>query len=352
VVEEAPVAAAAATAETDATAAEVVTEELTDADVRSSNEDFTTTVTGTAAPQTETTTQNRDKGLSNFEKALLLGLGAVVVGSVLNNGDEVVSNSGDRVVVQRGDELRVLKNDDVLLRQPGSEIATETFSDGSTRTTITRADGTQIVTIRSNDGRVLRRARVMPDGSQVALFDDTVAFAPVDVTTLPAAAPQQVAMSSASDSALRDALLANLLSQPDRTFSLDQVREIRQVRTLAPQVELDTVTFASGSAAIDPSQAEQLGTLGRAISAIVVDNPNTVFLIEGHTDAVGAASYNLALSDRRAETVALALTEYFGVPPENLITQGYGEEFLKIDTQADERANRRAAVRNITSLLR
>jgi outer membrane protein OmpA-like peptidoglycan-associated protein len=74
-------------------------------------------------------------------------------------------------------------------------------------------------------------------------------------------------------------------------------------------------------------------------------------LVEGHTDAVGDAGYNLSLSDRRAETVALALSQYFQVPPENLVTQGYGEQFLKIQTEAGERANRRAAVRNISELL-
>jgi outer membrane protein OmpA-like peptidoglycan-associated protein len=39
------------------------------------------------------------------------------------------------------------------------------------------------------------------------------------------------------------------------------------------------------------------------------------------------------------------------VPPENLVTQGYGEQFLKINTQTPERANRRVALRRITSLL-
>ena len=37
-----------------------------------------------------------------------------------------------------------------------------------------------------------------------------------------------------------------------------------------------------------------------------------------------------ALSDRRAESVALAMTEYFGVPPENMIVQGYGESELRV----------------------
>ncbi|MCZ7675646.1 MAG: OmpA family protein [Roseovarius sp.] len=74
-------------------------------------------------------------------------------------------------------------------------------------------------------------------------------------------------------------------------------------------------------------------------------------MVEGHTDAVGRASYNLALSDRRAESVALALTEYFDVPPENMVVQGYGESNLKVLTPGPERENRRATVRRITPLL-
>ena len=60
---------------------------------------------------------------------------------------------------------------------------------------------------------------------------------------------------------------------------------------------------------------------------------------------------NLALSDRRAETVALALTEYFDIPPENMVIQGSGESELRIDPQASESRNRRVAVRIITPLL-
>jgi outer membrane protein OmpA-like peptidoglycan-associated protein len=45
------------------------------------------------------------------------------------------------------------------------------------------------------------------------------------------------------------------------------------------------------------------------------------------------------------------LTNQFGVPAENLTTQGYGKQFLKIPTDGPERANRRVAVRRITPLL-
>jgi outer membrane protein OmpA-like peptidoglycan-associated protein len=67
---------------------------------------------------------------------------------------------------------------------------------------------------------------------------------------------------------------------------------------------------------------------------------------------VGSEYANLLLSDRRAEAVAVMLSSNFDIPPENLITQGYGEQFLKIDTPHAERENRRVAIRRITELVR
>ena len=49
--------------------------------------------------------------------------------------------------------------------------------------------------------------------------------------------------------------------------------------------------------------------------------------------------------------MAVALTEQFQVPPENLTTQGYGEEQLKVQTDGPEEQNRRVLVRNIAPLL-
>jgi outer membrane protein OmpA-like peptidoglycan-associated protein len=350
--QEAPVESAAALADLDdaPVAEDVVIEQetLTEQDVRSSTEEFANSVNAAPAPAVQGSS-DRD-GLSNFQKALIVGLGAVVVGSLLRNGDQVVSNSGDRVVVQRGDNFVVLKDDDVLLRQPGSQVETQTFNDGSTRSIVTRDDGTRVITIRGADGTVQRRARVLADGTQVELFNDTAGSAPVVVSTLP---PAPVAFAQGGNVlTLREALAARNRADIGRSFSLNQIRTIPEVRNLAPAVDLDRLTFASGSAAIDPAQTAALTDLGIAMVGIISNDPSQVFLVEGHTDAVGSAAFNLALSDRRAETVALALTEFFGVPPENLITQGYGERFLKVPTLQAERANRRVAIRNVTSLLR
>jgi len=348
-------AEAAAAADSGEAKADVVVEEITEEDTRASSEEFSTAVTGDTSAEANTQAKkDDDDGLSKFEKALLVGIGAVAVGSILNNGSKVVSNSGDRLVVEdpNGD-LRVLKDDDALVRQAGDEVRRETFNDGSSRTTVIKPNGSKIVTILGRDGTVLRRINVDPQGNEYVLFDDTQAEERIVVNELPQVRPQANTLASQqNEEALRAALQTQLRGDQAQRYSLRQVRDVRQVRALAPEIELDAVRFATGSAAIQPEQARALSKIGTAISNAIKDDPRTVILVEGHTDAVGNAGYNLALSDRRAETVALALTEYFDVPPANLITQGYGESALKVPTETAEPANRRAVVRNITGLLR
>lgn len=324
---------------------EVESETVTEETARSSSEDFDGTINTTAEAQAES---DDDDGLSNFEKALLVGAGALAVGAIIRGNREVVSTAEDRVVVSRDDgSFEVIKDDNALLRRPGSTIDTQTFADGSTLTTTTREDGSQVITIRDAELRVVRRSLVRPDGTEVALIDDTQQAEPVDVSTLPEPAP--AVRAADTEEALRTALMEQ--RSFDRRFSLSQVRQITEVRELAPVIAVDTINFATGSSAIRPEQAESLARLGLTISRMIGENPQEVFLVEGHTDATGPASNNLLLSDRRAESLALALTEYFDVPPENLVVQGYGESDLLIQTEAAEERNRRAGLRRITPLL-
>ena len=318
-------------------------------DTRTSDQDFATAAV-TSDAEAAQADKKRSK-MSDLEKFGLVVLGGLVVGALLKNGDEVVSNTGDRVVVQRDDgTMTLLKDDDTLIRQPGSTVSTESYDDGSTRTIVERADGTKIMTIRDASGRVLRRARINLDGSQTLLIDDLTPVQEVNVSTLPK--PRNLVISTAGNNAdLQAALLAEQSQSLGRSFSLRQIRDYREVRALAPMVDVESVTFASGSAAIAPTEARKLAALGRLMSELIADNPSEMFLIEGHTDAVGGAAYNLALSDRRAESLALALTEYFDVPAENMVIEGYGEAELRIATQTDEALNRRAVVRLISPLL-
>ena len=328
------------------TNAEVTTQTVTEEQHRSSAEEFRAKPVAVDG--------GKKSGLSDLEKVGLIALGALVVGAILKDGKEVVSNTGDRVVVRNPDgNYVVYKDDDALIRSPGSTVRTETYDDGSTRTIVEKTNGTQIVTIRDASGRVLRRATYDDRGRELVLIDDLEEAEVVVISDLPKPPRDRVTISTSDGGAALRARLAAVEAQNlGRSFSLRQIREIREVRDLAATIDVDTITFDSGSAAISAVQAENLADLGALIREVLADNPGEVFLIEGHTDAVGSGASNLALSDRRAESVALALTEYFDVPPENLVVQGYGEAELRVATATDERANRRVAVRIITPLMR
>jgi outer membrane protein OmpA-like peptidoglycan-associated protein len=75
---------------------------------------------------------------------------------------------------------------------------------------------------------------------------------------------------------------------------------------------------------------------------ILVKYPDENVLIIGHTDSIGSASYNLKLSQRRANAVADYLIQ-LGIDPSRITTKGMGETDPKFpnDTPEHRAANRR-----------
>jgi outer membrane protein OmpA-like peptidoglycan-associated protein len=116
------------------------------------------------------------------------------------------------------------------------------------------------------------------------------------------------------------------------------------------RIDLDSINFEFGSFEVTPDQYPKLERLARVVMRMLERNEAEMFMVEGHTDRVGSEEDNITLSDHRAEAVADILVSEFGVPPENLITQGYGEQYVKVQTEAPERLNRRVAFRRITPL--
>ena len=70
-------------------------------------------------------------------------------------------------------------------------------------------------------------------------------------------------------------------------------------------------------------------------------NPNVKVYVNGYCDAIGGMSYNLRLSQRRAESVA-AYLEDKGIPASQLIPQGFGKtHFVATNRTAEGRAQNR-----------
>ena len=155
----------------------------------------------------------------------------------------------------------------------------------------------------------------------------------------------------ASPDVIYDTMVAPPVERIERRYSLDEIRYSPSVRALMPSIDLNSINFETGSWEIPPDQAAKLQAIADGLNRAIQRNPREVFLIEGHTDAVGNDVDNLSLSDRRAESAAELLTQQFGVPAENLTSQGYGSQYLKEQTDGPSRINRRVTVRRITPLL-
>ena len=115
-----------------------------------------------------------------------------------------------------------------------------------------------------------------------------------------------------------------------------------------PTVDIE-VLFDYDSNVVTPAAAESLMHLGQALSDPRLAGQK--FVIAGHTDAKGAAHYNLALSDRRAQAVRAFLIEHFKLPPESLIARGFGESRLKNPRNPLGPENRRVQIINFTGQL-
>jgi outer membrane protein OmpA-like peptidoglycan-associated protein len=276
----------------------------------------------------------------------------------------VIREPGNRTIIRENNRIVINYNDGDRFRRAFRDSRVQRRPDGSSVAIFSRPGGLgDVVNITDRNGRLLHRYRRLPGGRVVTIIDNRSFYrryrsaALFPLIALPALAltiPRHqyiVEYRDASEDDLYAALMAPPLERLDRPYSLAEIRYSHSLRERVRRVDLDDITFETGSWEIEPSEMRRLERLGRVLSRIIERDPDVVFLIEGHTDAVGSEEDNLSLSDRRAEAVAAALTEAFGVPAENLVTQGYGEEFLKVPTDGPERANRRATVRNVKHLM-
>jgi outer membrane protein OmpA-like peptidoglycan-associated protein len=277
----------------------------------------------------------------------------------VQEGNRVVIQEPGRTIIRDGDRT-IIRHNEVDRFTVGARSVQNEQRGNQTISVVVRVDGSRIQTITDADGRLVRRSRFDPGGREIVIVDNSWVTPQASlnfVVTLPApviSIPREryiVDVDRAGEADIYAAFIAPPVERLDRRYSLEEIRYSPMVRDRMPRVDLDTITFETGSWQLDPEQADKLAVIAHAMQRAIDRNPREVFLIEGHTDAVGNDVDNLSLSDRRAETVAVVLTEQFHVPAENLSTQGYGSQFLKIPSPGPERENRRVAVRRITPLL-
>ena len=244
----------------------------------------------------------------------------------------------------------------------GDKATYEDLSFGRTRETITRHDGSKIVTIYAKDGDVLQRSKILPNGREIVLASADPREQDNNTWTDPGDKLPPLVLNIPAKDYILDADTADqnqidfFLDQPPveqvhQIYTIDDVKRSARLRDMVRRLEVGDLTFDSGKATISRDQVGALAQVAKAMTDLLAKNPGEVFLIEGHTDAVGSDVANLVLSDQRAATVARILTDFYDIPPENLVTQGYGERYLRVDTQGPEPLNRRVTIKRITPLI-
>ncbi len=277
-----------------------------------------------------------------------------------DDGATIYREPGRTIIEDPENRYFIAHDENERFRDLGYDIRNEREGDQSLAVYDT-PDGSRITTYTDDNGRLLRRIRRFPDGRTIVLIDngppgpprpvdEDIVLLPPPPLTIP---PERyiVEADRADEGVIYDALSAPPVAPITRRYTLNQIRYSPDLRAHMRSVDVDTVTFDTASFAVASDQAARLSVIAQAINRAIQRNPQEVFLLEGYTDAVGSPVDNLSLSDRRAQSVATLLTQQFQVPPENLTTQGYGAQYLKVQTQSASAANRRVTVRRITPLL-
>jgi OmpA-OmpF porin, OOP family len=274
-------------------------------------------------------------------------------------GRTIITEPGRIIIRDPGGQQYVRHSEVDRFRYGARDVQTSVVG-GDTRTVVIRPDGTQVITVVGRDGQLLRRIRRDQRGREIIIIDNSYRDPRggggfyVDLPPPVIRIPYDryiVDAEGAPPELLYDTMIAPPVERIDRRYSLDEIRYSASVRQRMPSIDLDSINFETGSWEIPPDQAAKLQGIADGLNRAISANPRAVFLIEGHTDAVGSDVDNLSLSDRRAESAAELLTQQFQVPAENLTSQGYGEQYLKEQTDGPSRINRRVTIRNITPLL-
>jgi outer membrane protein OmpA-like peptidoglycan-associated protein len=124
----------------------------------------------------------------------------------------------------------------------------------------------------------------------------------------------------------------------------EEREEIARVIVDKPKIDI-AIFFDYDSDVIGPKAIAAVNELGEAL--LSRNLRGATIQLNGHTDAIGSADYNLALSHRRAQAVRKYLIQIFNIPGDQLLVAGFGFERLKVPRDPRSGENRRVEVVNM-----
>jgi OmpA-OmpF porin, OOP family len=144
--------------------------------------------------------------------------------------------------------------------------------------------------------------------------------------------------------------IADLESRLDQTNAKAD-RALESLQRLRPERKMvlnftDGARFAINSAQLSGQAKKDVDSFVSDAKGSADEAGNLVFVVAGHSDSTGSASYNYELSRRRAEGIAAYLVTEGKIDPARVIAVGYGERSPVADnrTEAGRAKNRRVEI--------
>lgn len=160
-------------------------------------------------------------------------------------------------------------------------------------------------------GDVVRRARILADGKYVKVYVDDKRLLNVPNAALPRGNRIHFNTDGREE---EPSFFGNFSVMAGGRRLYDDLASAGRVATQG-------IYFDTGSDRIRPESTPTL----KEIAAMLAEHGTLRLLIEGHTDDVGGAAANLALSERRAAAVKAALVADFSADGARLATMGMGQ---------------------------
>lgn len=178
-------------------------------------------------------------------------------------------------------------------------------------------------------GKLILHCRVMADGKYMKVYANETRVANFPSTSF--GRSKALAFRFVDTDENRPAMIGNV-----RVAASD--KRLYDALVAAGRVATQGILFDTGSDRIRPESTPTLKEIGQMLK----DHPDLKLRIEGHTDNVGDAASNLALSERRAGAVRTYLVGQGGIEDARLQVKGFGQtKPVSSNDSAEGRQNNR-----------
>ena len=203
-------------------------------------------------------------------------------------GGRRVDDRDNRVIINIGGKI-VIRNDDDRRLARDTDIRYERLQNNLIREVIIQPNGDKIVTVRNRYGEIVRRSRIERDNREIVIFYSPDLERGRDRLFLrdPGDDLPPMRLTIPVDDYIIDVSgggghrnYEQFLEEPpvervERVYSVDEVKNSARIRDKMRRIDLDTITFETGSSDIADDQVQSLKQVGQAIKAILEEGGMT-----------------------------------------------------------------------------